>query len=43
MICTAEYSLKENGVSKSLRYIEETLKEFGVKKRDLLENASSEE
>ena len=34
---TAEYPLKQNGVSKSLLFIEETLKEFRVKKRDLLE------
>ena len=34
---TAEYVLKQNGVSKSLLFIEETLKSFRVKKRDLLE------
>ena len=34
---TAEYSLKPNGVSKGLHFIEETLKEFHVRKRDLLE------
>ena len=34
---TAEYPLKHNGVGKSLLFIEETLKEFRVKKRDLLE------
>ena len=34
---TAEYLLKQNGVSKSLLFIEETLKELRVKKRDLLE------
>ena len=34
---TAEYPLKQNGVSKSLLFIEETLKELRVKKRDLLE------
>ena len=34
---TAEYPLKEDGVSKSLVFIEKTLKEFRVKKRDLLE------
>ena len=34
---TAEYPLKQNGVSKSLHFIEETLKEFRVRKRDLLE------
>ena len=34
---TAEYPLKHNGVSKSLLFIEETLKEFRVRKRDLLE------
>lgn len=34
---TAEYALSENGVQKSLVFIEETLKEFRVKKRDLLE------
>ena len=34
---TAEYPLKENGVSKSLLFIEETLKKFRLKKRDLLE------
>ena len=33
----AEYPLKPDGVSKSLLFIEETLKEFRVKKRDLLE------
>lgn len=37
MIYTAEYPLKQNGVRKSLLFIEETLKEFRVKKRDLLE------
>ena len=34
----AEYPLKPDGVSKSLYFIEETLKEFGVKQRDLLES-----
>ena len=34
---TAQYPLKENGISESLRFIEETLKAFRVKKRDLLE------
>lgn len=34
---TAEYPLKPNGVSEVLRFIEETLKSFRVKKRDLLE------
>ena len=34
---TAQYPLKENGISESLRFIEETLKGFRVKKRDLLE------
>ena len=34
---TAEYLLKQNGVSKSLLFIEETLKSFRMKKRDLLE------
>lgn len=34
---TAEYPLKQNGVKKSLLFIEETLKGFRVKKRDLLE------
>ena len=34
---TAEYPLKQNGVSKSLLFIEETLKKLRVKKRDLLE------
>ena len=34
---TAEYPLKQNGISKSLLFIEETLKELRVKKRDLLE------
>ena len=34
---TAEYSLQQNGIGKSLRFIEETLKELRVKKRDLLE------
>ena len=34
---TAEYLLKQNGVSESLLFIEETLKELRVKKRDLLE------
>ena len=34
---TAEYVLKQNGVSKSLLFIEEALKSFRVKKRDLLE------
>ena len=34
---TAEYPLKHNGVSNSLLFIEETLKAFRVKKRDLLE------
>lgn len=34
---TAEYLIRENGVQKSLLFIEETLKEFRVKKRDLLE------
>ena len=34
---TAEYQIRENGVQKSLLFIEETLKEFRVKKRDLLE------
>ena len=37
MNCSAEYPLKQNGVSKSLLFIEETLKEMRVKKRDLLE------
>lgn len=34
---TAEYSLKHDGVSKSLLFIEETLKELRLKKRDLME------
>lgn len=34
---SAEYSLKQDGVSKSLLFIEETLKEYRMKKRDLLE------
>ena len=34
---TAEYSLKQDGVGKSLLFIEETLKAFKVKQRDLLE------
>ena len=34
---TAEYPLKPNGVSNSLHFIEKTLKEFRVRKRDLLE------
>ena len=34
---SAEYPLKQDGVSKSLHFIEETLKVFRVKKRDLLE------
>ena len=34
---TAEYPLQDNGISKSLLFIEETLKELGVKKRDLME------
>ena len=34
---TAEYPLKPNGVSNSLQFIEKTLKEFRVRKRDLLE------
>ena len=34
---TAEYPLKQNGVSKSLLFIEETLKKLRVKKRDLME------
>ena len=34
---TAEYPLQQNGIGKSLRFIEETLKELRVKKRDLLE------
>ena len=34
---TAEYPLKQNGVSKSLLFIEEALKELRVKKRDLME------
>lgn len=34
---TAEYPLKPNGVSNSLKFIEKTLKEFRVRKRDLLE------
>ena len=37
MNCTAEYPLKQNGIGKSLRFIEETLKELRVKKRDLME------
>ena len=34
---TAEYPLKHDGVSKSLLFIEETLKELRLKKRDLME------
>ena len=34
---SAEYPLEENGVSKSLVFIEEALKELRVKKRDLME------
>ena len=34
---TAEYQLKQDGVGKSLLFIEETLKAFKVKQRDLLE------
>ena len=34
---TAEYPLKENGVGESLLFIEEALKAFRVKRRDLLE------
>lgn len=34
---TAEYPLKYDGVSKSLLFIEETLKELRLKKRDLME------
>ena len=34
---TAEYPLKQNGVSNSLLFIEETLKELRVKRRDLME------
>ena len=34
---TAEYPIKDNGVGKSLVFIEEALKQFRVKKRDLLE------
>ena len=34
---TAEYPLKPNGVGESLLFIEEALKKFRVKKRDLLE------
>ena len=33
----AEYPLKENGVGKTIVFIEETLKKFRVKRRDLLE------
>ena len=33
----AEFPLKQNGISKSLLFIEETLKEMRLKKRDLLE------
>ena len=35
---TAEYPLKPDGISKSILFIEETLKELRVKKRDLLES-----
>ena len=34
---TAEYPLNQNGVSKSLLFIEESLKELRLKKRDLME------
>ena len=34
---TAEYPLKPDGISKSILFIEEKLKEFRVKQRDLLE------
>ena len=34
---TAEYPLKEDGISKSIVFIEEALSKFRVKKRDLLE------
>ena len=37
MNCTAKYPLKHDGVRKSLLFIEETLKELRVKKRDLME------
>ena len=35
---TAEYPLKPDGISRSLLFIEEVLKEFRVKQRDLLES-----
>ena len=37
MKAMAQYPLHENGVSESLRFIEETLQRFRVKRRDLLE------
>ncbi|MBO5667226.1 MAG: hypothetical protein J6S45_07250, partial [Firmicutes bacterium] len=34
---SAEYPLKQNGISKSILFIEESLKKLRIKKRDLLE------
>ena len=34
---TAEYALSPTGISKSLLFIEETLKNFRLKQRDVLE------
>ena len=37
MTYNAEYQLKPDGISKSLLFIEESLKEYRMKQRDLLE------